>query len=214
MASQKINLKKKQIDNILVVSSEKKAKAGQKRKMREVLDTLLIKALQSCDKYTILNPLEIDIRSNYLTDKINEYKGFVHEVCIKNILFSSAIKNETQNIFVTCHNLNSTKKALINAKIYSLLGIINLSEIENWSKIKGNSIYVSVKFDDINYIENATHFAFKFKTSFPTEILEFKVELLDDKAKQIEFNNGENKVPVIYLQLDILKLIEKRILKA
>ena len=78
--------------------------------------------------------------------------------------------------------------------MYSLLGIINLSEIENWSKIRGNSIYVSVKFDVINYIENATHFAVKFKTSFSTEILEFKVELLDDKAKQIEFNDGKNKV--------------------
>ena len=194
MASQKINFKKRQIDNILIISSDKKAKAGQKRKMREVIDTLLIKALQSYDKYTILNPLEIDIRSNYLTDKINEYKGFVYEVCIKNILFSSAIKNETQNIFLSCHNLNSAKKALINGKIYSLLGIINLSEIENWSKIRGNSIYVSVKFDVINYIENATHFAVKFKTSFSTEILEFKVELLDDKAKQIEFNDGKNKV--------------------
>ena len=84
MASQKINFKKRQIDNILIISSDKKAKAGQKRKMREVIDTLLIKALQSYDKYTILNPLEIDIRSNYLTDKINEYKGFVYEVCIKN----------------------------------------------------------------------------------------------------------------------------------
>ena len=70
--------------------------------MREVIDTLLIKALQSYDKYTILNPLETDIRSNDLTDKTNEYKGFVYEVCIRNILFSSAIKNETQNIFLTC----------------------------------------------------------------------------------------------------------------
>ena len=157
------------------------------------------------NKYTVLNPLEIDFRSNYLTDKINQYQGFIYEVCVRNILFSSAIKNETQNIFLTCHSLNSAKKALINGKIYSLLGIVNLAEIKNWSKIKGSSIYVSVKFDDINYIENATHFAFNFKTSFPTEILEFKVELLDDKAKQIEFNDGENNVPVIDLQIDILK---------
>ena len=106
---------------------------------------------------------------------------------------------------MTCHNLNSAKKVLINGKLYSLLGIVNLSEINNWSEGKGKSIFVSVKFDDIAHIESATHFAFKFKTNFPTEILEFKVELLDDKAKQIEFNDNENKVPAIDFQIDILK---------
>ena len=204
IASQKIKFTKRQINNILIVSSER-IKTGQKRKMVEVLDTLLVKALQSYVKYTILNPLDIDIRSNYLTDKINEFKGFTYEVCIRNILFSAAITNETQNIFLTCHNLNSAKKALINGKIYSLLGIVNLAEIKNWSQIKGRSIYVSAKFDDINYMQNARHFAFKFKTSFPTELFEFKCELLDNKAKKIEFNDGEDKVPIIDLQIDISK---------
>ena len=204
VASQKIKFTKKQINNILIASSAR-ISAGQKRKMVEVLDTLFVKALQSYDKYTILNPLDIDIRSNYLTDKINEYKGLIYEVCIRNILFSFAIKNETQNIFLTSRNLNSAKKALINGKIFSLLGIVNLEEIKNWSQIKGKSIYVSAKFDNINYMQNAKHFAFKFKTSFPTEFLELKCELLDDKAKKIEFNDRENKVPIIDLQINILK---------
>ena len=162
--------------------------------MTEILDTLLIKSLQSYDKYTVLNPLDIDIRSNYMTEKINNYKGYMYEVCIRNLLFRAGIKNDKQNIFLTCHNLK-----------YSLLGIVNLSEINNWSEVKGKSIYVSIKFDDIASIESATDFAFKFKTSFSTEILELKVELLDDKAKQIEFNDSENKVPTIDLQIDILK---------
>ena len=77
--------------------------------MTEISDTLLIKALQSYDK-NILNPLDIDIRSNYMTEKINNYKGYMYEVCIRNLLFSAGIKNDTQNIFLTCHNLNSAKK--------------------------------------------------------------------------------------------------------
>ena len=205
VASKKIDFKNRKINNILIASVDKKAKAGQKRKMAEILDTLLIKALQSYDKYTVLNPLDIDIRSNYMTEKINNYKGYMYEVCTRNLLFSAGIKNDTQNVFLTRDNLNSAKKALINGKLYSLLGIINLLEINNWSEVKGKSIYVSVKFDDIAHIESATHFAFIFKTSFPTEILEFKVELLDDKAKQIEFNDNENKVTAVDLQIDILK---------
>ena len=54
-------------------------------------------------------------------------------------------------------------------------------------------------------MENAKHFGFKFKTSFPTEFLEFTCELLDDKAKQIEFGSGEEKDFIIDLQIDILK---------
>ena len=91
--------------------------------MTQITETVLVKALQSYDRYTILNPLEVNLRSNYLNDKINEFKGFVYEVMLKNTLFSSSITNDTQNVFVTCQNLNSAKKALINGKIYGVLGL-------------------------------------------------------------------------------------------
>ena len=54
-------------------------------------------------------------------------------------------------------------------------------------------------------MQNAKHFGFKFKSGFPTEFLEFTCEFLDDKADQIKFADGENKVPIIDLQTDILK---------
>ena len=50
-----------------------------------------------------------------------------------------------------------------------------------------------------------TIIGFKFKSSFPTEFLEFTCEFLDNKADQIKFADGENKVPIIDLQIDILK---------
>ena len=78
-----------------------------------------------------------------MNQKIIDYKGFVYEVILKNVLFSASVKNEMQNIFVICHNLNSAKKALTNGKIYGLLGITNLKVIKNWSEIKGRSIYVN-----------------------------------------------------------------------
>ena len=52
---------------------------------------------------------------------------------------------------------------------------------------------------------NNKHFRFKYKTSFPTEFLEFTCELLDDKANQINFASDEQKVPVLDLQIDILR---------
>ena len=85
----------------MIVATEKLTRAGQKRKMIDIAETLLIKALRSYDKYTTLNPLEVNLRSNYLNQKINDYKGFVYEVMLKNMLFSSSVKNDTQNIFIT-----------------------------------------------------------------------------------------------------------------
>ena len=71
--------------------------------------------------------------------------------------------------------------------------------------MKGKSLYVNAQIDDSHYMENAKHFVFKFKSSFPTEFLEFTCQLLDDKADKIKFADGEEKVPIIDLQIDILK---------
>ena len=204
-ASETIEYIKKEINNIMIITTEKLSRLGQKRKMKEVLDTILVKALQNYNNYTVLNPLEIDLRSNYLSKKIYKYKGFTFKVIIRNLLFSSSVTNDTQNVFATCQNLNSSKKALINGKIYDILGIVSLREVKNWETIKQNSIYVNVKFDDTHYMENAKHYGFKFKTTFPTEFLEFTCEFLDDKAEKIKFADNEEKVPIIDLQIDIVR---------
>ena len=201
--SAKILLKEDNIHNFLLISTEKLTHVCQKRKMTEIIDKVIVKALQSYDKYTTLNPLEINLQSNYLSKLIDDYKGFVFEVRLINVLFSANITNDTQNIFVTCQNLVSAKKALINDKIYYLLGIINLNEIKQWNEMKGKSLYVNAKIDDSHYMETAKHFGFAFKTSFPTEFLEFTCDFLDDEAKKIEFADGEEKVPIIDLIINV-----------
>ena len=203
--SAKILLKEDNIYNFLLISTEKLTRIGQKRKMSEIIDKVIIKALQSYDSYTTLNPLEINLQSNYLSKIIDDYKGFVFEMRLINVLFSANITNDTQNIFITCQNLTSAKKALINNKIYYLLGIINLNEIKQWKEMKGKSLYVNAKIDDSHYMDTAKHFGFAFKTSFPTEFLEFTCEFLDDQAKKIEFADGEEKVPIINLIINILR---------
>ena len=164
--SAKILLKEDNIYNFLLISTEKLTRIGQKRKMTEIIDKVIVKALQNYDNYTTLNPLEINLQSNYLNKIIDDYKGFVFEVRFINVPFSANITNDTQNIFITCQNLTSAKKALINDKIYYLLGIINLNEIKQWDKMKGKSLYVNAKIDDSHYMETAKHFGFGFKTSF------------------------------------------------
>ena len=116
--------------------------------------------------------------------KLKDYKGYKYKLALGNILFSAKFENETENIMIICHNLNSAKKALINGKRYNILGVINLNEIKNWLTMKGELIYVNASLTDIHNSEKAYHLSFPFKTSAPTEILEFSCELIDDKGKQ------------------------------
>ena len=77
-----------------------------------IVDTLFTKGLQSYDKYTILNPLDIDFRSNYLNQKLDDYRSYKYMPTLKNIVFSANFENKTENVIVIYHNLNSAKKGI------------------------------------------------------------------------------------------------------
>ena len=64
----------------MIVATEKLTRLGRKRKMFEVVETFLVKALQSYDRHTVLNPLQINLSSNYLNQKMNDFKGFAYDV--------------------------------------------------------------------------------------------------------------------------------------
>lgn len=61
---------------------------------------------------------------SYLNTK-NKY-GLI----IKNLLFSSSIKNNTQVIFLLCDGLKDAKEAFVNWKLYKILGAVYLNEIK------------------------------------------------------------------------------------
>ena len=44
------------------------------------------------------------------------------------ILFPASIKNNTEQVFIMCRELNDVKEALIKSKIYCLLEIIDLKK--------------------------------------------------------------------------------------
>ena len=47
------------------------------------------------------------------------------------ILFPASVKNDTEQVFVTCRELNGPKPALINGKLVNLLATINLNKINS-----------------------------------------------------------------------------------
>ena len=80
------------------------------------------------------------------------------------MLFSSSIKNNTQEIFLSCDGLKDAKEAVINSKLYEILGVVCLNEVKNWDLIKGHSKKANIFSDSENQDRKRKHFAFGFNS--------------------------------------------------
>ena len=61
---------------------------------------------------------------------LKRYENVVYRLIPRGILFPAPVKINTEQIFITCRELN-VKKAL--------LGITDLKKINNWEEIRGHS---------------------------------------------------------------------------
>ena len=73
------------------------------------------------------------------------------------MLFPATITNDTNLIFVTAKNLSGVQKSILNFKANNILAEIDTNKINNWEKIKGQSIWVNVQFKDHKKINNNSH---------------------------------------------------------
>ena len=77
-------------------------------------------------------------------------------------------------IFLICNGLSNARDSLINEKLYKSLGVININEIRDWTKIKEESKWINI----FNNSENSTlakHFAFAFENVNLSDLLNFQL---------------------------------------
>ena len=79
---------------------------------------------------------------------------------LDSLIFSSSIKNNAK-IFLVTNGLSNAKYSLINGELFQTVGVINLSEIENWEKIK-KSRWVNANFQSQTNNRSAKHFSYNF----------------------------------------------------
>ena len=106
------------------------------------------------------------------------------------ILFPASVKNDTEQIFVTCRELNGAKPVLINGKLVNLLATMNLNKTNCWEHIKGKSLWVNVNFDSLEEVKKY-HFCFSIKKASLNDLLSFSTYLIDDTKNAITFNDRE-----------------------
>ena len=143
--------------------------------MQEPIETIIICAPQNFEIVGGLNPVQIKIEDDRVLNILNKYKIATYKLTPLGILFLASIKNNTEQVFITCRNINKVKKALINSKIYSLIGITDLKKINNCEEIKGQSTWINVTLEEQNKMNNSRHLCFPFSTKTLNDLLSFSI---------------------------------------
>ena len=103
----------------------------------KIIDEIKIEGFQNFEQYMKINPINIQIIDPEIQTKLMFYsKKYQYRFIANILLFSSSIKEDTKIIFITTNGLNDAKYILINRKIFPGIGVIYISEIENWDEIK------------------------------------------------------------------------------
>ena len=113
--------------------------------------------------------------------------------------------NNTNQIFIISKKLSGVKKGIINYKVYDLLAIIDINKINNWTDVKGQSIWTKVAFKDHKEINNDSHLCFPFATRPFSDMTSFSILHQDNQNKKIEFTSGKKnkKISIFNFQIDI-----------
>ena len=143
--------------------------------------------------------IQIFRRNYYFLQKKYKYRFIANS-----FLFTSSIKEDTKVIFIAINGLNDAKDILINGKIFQGIGVICISEIENWNKIKKESHWTNVILTDSVFPIAAKHFAFGFETTDLHNLLNFEHSLIKEQGKLLEFKQGEDKIPALNFTIQVI----------
>ena len=107
-----LRLQLAQIDGSEVKTSDNKihhfsiTKLGKRRKkgMSEPIEIIIIRAQQDFDVVGGLNPIQIEIKDDRVTNIFKKYKNVIYKITPLGILFPVSVTNDTSNIFVLGKN--------------------------------------------------------------------------------------------------------------
>ena len=94
--------------------------------MQEPIESLIIRTQQNLEIVGGVNPIQIEVEDDGVVNMLKNHINIMYKLTPLGILFLPSIKNNTEQVFIACRELNDVKKALINSKIYGLLEIFDL----------------------------------------------------------------------------------------
>ena len=190
-------------DNKIHHFSITKLEKKRKKNMQKPIETIIIRAQQNVDIDGGLNPIEIEIKGDRITNLLKKYKNVVYKITPLEIIFPASITNDTNQIFILDKNLSGVKKSILSKKIFDILAIVDLKKINNWNDIKGQSVWTNAAFKDHKEISDSSHLCFPFIRKSFSDLCSFSIFLQDDSDKKIEFKPDEKKKSIFNFQIDI-----------
>ena len=173
--------------------------------VNDIIDTITIIGIQKIE-HSYINPVHIHIESESIIRRLLFKKNNKYRFVLKSLIFSSNITNDTDIIFLISDGLSDARKIFINDKLESGIGICYLTEIKDWEIIKGESKRVQAVFSDSeNFAGQSNHLSLVFETRNLSDILKFSITLVDGEGKPIKFKDGEDKIPIINFDIQIIK---------
>ena len=159
-----------------------------KRGMSEPIETIIIRAQQDFDVVGQLNPIQIEIKDDRITNLLKKYKNVVYKITSLRILFPASVTNNTDHIFILGKNLNGVKKSILNKKLFDILAIIDLIKINNRVNIKRQSVWTNAAFKDHKEINNNNHLCFPFITRSFSDLTRFSIISKTTPTKKLNLN--------------------------
>ena len=168
-------------------------KAGKKRKTlhKKTIETITIRGQQSFELHDQINAIQITTDNDRIVNIFKKHANIYYKFMPMGILFPASVKNDTEEIFVTCRELNGAKPVLINGKLVNLLATMNLNKTNCWEHIKGKSLWVNVNFDSLEEVKKKDNFCFSIKKASLNYLLSSSTYLIDDTKNAITLNDRE-----------------------
>ena len=122
------------------------------KKSYQLVDEFRSVGLQNQNLDEKLNLIEINICDSEIQGKLSRYGTQRYKYCfiVDSLLISSLVVQDTNVIFLIYNGLNDERDFLINGKLYKTVGVINISEIKDWAKLKGESKWINIFSDSEN----------------------------------------------------------------
>ena len=73
----------------------------------------------------------------------------------------------------------------------------------NWSEIKGQSLWINVTLEEQGEINNSRHLFIPFMKITLNDSLNFSINSIVDKNKEIEFASNKKKISILDFTIDI-----------
>ena len=78
--------------------------------MEKPIEMVIICAQQNFKIVGWLNPIQIEIEDDRVVNILKKHKNALYKSTPLEILFPGSIKNNTEQVFITCRELNGVKK--------------------------------------------------------------------------------------------------------